>query len=65
MHFVRKQKARNDMKIKITEIEANAEEIRQSNTIAEGITRLFRNAFNPYYSTQNYTDENDESEEEQ
>lgn len=53
------------MKIKITEIEANAEEIRQSNTIAEGITRLLRNAFNPYYSTQNYTDENDESEDEQ
>lgn len=51
------------MKIKITEIEANAEEIRQSNTIAEGIARLFRNAFNPYYSTQNDADENDESEE--
>ena len=53
------------MKIKITEIEANAEEIRQSNTLADGLTRLFRNAFNPYYSTQNYTDENDESEDEQ
>lgn len=53
------------MKIKITEIEANAEELRQSNTIAEGITRLFRNAFNPYYNTQNDVVEDDESEEEQ
>lgn len=57
------QKARNDMKIKITEIEANAEELRQSNTLADGLTRLFRNAFNPYYSAQNDADENDESEE--
>lgn len=39
------------MKIKITEIEANAEELRQSNTIADGLTRLFRNMLNPYYST--------------
>lgn len=61
----RTKETRNDMKIKITEIEANAEEIRQSNTLADGLTRMFRNAFNPYYSTQNYTDENDESEEEQ
>ena len=53
------------MKIKITEIEANAEEIRQSNTAAEGITRLFRNAFNPYCNTQNDVVEDDESEEEQ
>lgn len=51
------------MKIKITEIEANAEELRQSNTLADGLTRLFRNAFNPYYSMQNDADENDESEE--
>lgn len=39
------------MKIKITEIEANAEEIRQSNTLEDGLTRLFRNMLNPYYST--------------
>ena len=50
------------MKIKITEIEANAEEIRQSNTVAEGITRLFRNAFNPYYNMQKDAVEDDESE---
>ena len=39
------------MKIKITEIEANAEEIRQSNTLADGLTRLFRNMLNPYYNS--------------
>lgn len=53
------------MKIKITEIEANAEEIRQSNTIAEGIARLFRNAFNPYYNMQKDVVEDDGSEEEE
>lgn len=37
------------MKLKITEIEASAEELRQSNSIADGLTRILRNAFNPYY----------------
>lgn len=36
------------MKIKITEIEASAEELRQSNSLADGLTRMLRNAFNPY-----------------
>ena len=56
------------MKIKITEIEANAEELRQSNSLSDGLTRLLRNAFNPcscpdLYScdeTENDTDEENE-----
>ena len=41
------------MKIKITEIEASAEDLRQSNTLADGLTRMMRNAFNPYnFSTE-------------
>jgi len=51
------------MKIKITEIEANAEELRQSNTIADGLTRLFRNMLNPYYSTPDDAEDENESEE--
>lgn len=50
------------MKLKITEIEANAEELRQSNTLADGLTRLFRNAFNPYYSTPDDAEDENESE---
>lgn len=50
------------MKIKITEIEANAEEIRQSNTLADGLTRLFRNMLNPYYSTPDNDDKNEGEE---
>lgn len=50
------------MKIKITEIEANAEEIRQSNTLADGLTRLFRNMLNPYYNMPNDDDKNEGEE---
>ena len=51
------------MKIKITEIEANAEELRQSNTIADGLTRLFRNMLNPYYSTPDYAEDKEDKNE--
>lgn len=34
------------MKIKITEIEATAEELRQSNTLADGLTNMLRRLFN-------------------
>ena len=49
------------MKIKVTEIEASAEELRQSNSLADGLTRMLRNAFSPQYS--NDFDESDEDEE--
>lgn len=35
------------MKIKITEIEASADELRQSNTLSEGLSNMLRNIFNP------------------
>ena len=34
------------MKIKVTEIECSAEELRQSNTVADGALNLIRNLFN-------------------
>ncbi len=33
------------MKIKVTEIEASAEELRQSNSLADSFSRMLRNAF--------------------
>lgn len=46
------------MKIKVTEIEASAEELRQSNSLADGLTRMMRNVFNPY----SFAPTNDEEE---
>lgn len=36
------------MKLKITEIEASAEELRQSNSLAEGLRRVLLRALDPY-----------------
>ena len=52
------------MKLKITEIEASAEELRQSNTLADGLARLMRNAFNPYYVTVETDDDEEQTEKE-
>jgi hypothetical protein len=49
------------MKLKITEIEASAEELRQSNTLADGLARLMRNAFNPYYVTAETDDDEEQN----
>lgn len=35
------------MKIKITEIEADASDLSASNTVADGLLAILRNAFNP------------------
>ena len=35
------------MKIKMTEIECGAEELRQCNTVADGILNILRGVFNP------------------
>ena len=52
------------MKIKITEIECNVEELRQSNTIAEAFTNMLRRPFTPC-TAYNPTDaEDDEGEDE-
>lgn len=50
------------MEIKVTEIKCNAEELRQSNTVSDGLVNLFRNVFNrATYTT--YTEDEDEKEE--
>lgn len=36
------------MKIKITEIECNAEELRQSNSLSEAFTNMLRGVFTPF-----------------
>ena len=41
------------MKIKVTEIECTAEELRQSNTVADGALNLIRNLFNGTISEEN------------
>lgn len=50
------------MKIKVTEIEASAEELRQSNSLADGLTRMMRNVFNQYFPP--ITDEEEQTERE-
>ena len=50
------------MKIKITEIEATAEDLRQSNTLADCFTQLLRRSFTPV-SYVNAEDENEEDNE--
>ena len=57
------------MKIKttITEIECNAEELRQSNTVSDGLLNAMRKAFNgPIFNTGAFhTEPEEESEEEE
>jgi len=38
------------MKIKVTEIECSANELRQSNTVADGIINILRGCFNNFPS---------------
>ena len=54
------------MKIKttVTEIECNAEELRQSNTVSEGLLNAMRRAFNgPLFYTDTESEEEPEEEE--
>ncbi len=54
------------MKIKVTEIECTANELRQSNTIADGLLNLLRGAFNNMTSDCKDAEEPDaESEDEE
>ena len=48
------------MRIKITEIEATSEDLRQSNTLSESFSQLLRRSFTP--ST--YVSDEDDDEEE-
>ena len=51
------------MKVRVTEIECNADELRQSNTLSDGILNVLRNCLNPCYSDFN-SQNDDESEDE-
>ena len=53
------------MKIIITEIEANAEELKNSNTLAGGVSNMLRRAFMPTVmpTVQDSEEDEDESEE--
>lgn len=50
------------MKIRITEVECNADELRQSNTMADSFTNLLRGCFN-FNRTADNQDEEDEDNE--
>lgn len=54
------------MRIKVTEIEATAEELKSSNSLADGLTGMLRNAFNGfnYWHYSNSNAEEDENDEE-
>ena len=50
------------MKIKVTEIECSANELRQSNTVADGVLNMLRGCFNNMPSDCEEDDEEGESE---
>ena len=50
------------MKIKITEIECTAEELKQSNSVADGFRNMLRNAFNPSYTVKYDCEDNTEND---
>ncbi len=52
------------MKIKVTEIECTAEELRQSNTVADGALNLIRNLFNGTISEEDAEVEEQKGEQE-
>lgn len=55
------------MKIRITEIEADAQEIKASNSVADGFLTIMRQAFNGCINTDGigkYDEEEEEEEEE-
>ena len=49
--------------MKVIEVEASAEELRQSNTLADTLTRALRNAINPYYPYDNSCDDEEDNDE--
>lgn len=53
------------LNIERIDIEATAEELKASNTLADGLTNILRNAFNPFRSTAYAWDEKIGEEEEE
>lgn len=52
------------MKIKVTEIEANAEELKNCNTLSQNLNAMLTRAFAPHVRYEVPDDEDDEGEEE-
>ena len=50
------------MKIRITEIEANAEELKMCNTLSQNLNALLTRAFAPYTHSVEYEDIDDQGE---
>ena len=50
------------MKVQVTEIECTAEELRQSNTIADGIMNILRRTFNGPIASYDEEEQEDENE---
>ncbi len=50
------------MRIKITEIEATADDLRQSNTLADCFTQLLRRSFTPVSFVSSEDDNEEETE---
>lgn len=50
------------MKIKVTEIECNAEELRQSNSVADAFTNILWRVFTPYSCASAADEDEDEAE---
>ena len=53
------------MKIKVTEVECTAEELRQSNSISDGFMNLVRNLLNGSITEENDTDNEEYTDKEQ
>ena len=52
------------MKIRITEIEADVQEIKASNSVADGLLTIMRQAFNGCINTDNFAEDDEEEAEE-
>lgn len=50
------------MKIKVTEIECNADELRQSNTLADSFSTLLRSCLNPMSGFSRPTEEDEDED---
>ena len=60
------QKGRNKMRIKITEIEATSQDLKESRTLSEVLNRLLKASFEPkatYAYEEDETEENDDGRE--
>lgn len=66
-NLLRRERRRMKIKTTVTQIECNAEELRQSNTVSDGLLNAMRRAFNgPIFNTAaSYTEPEEESEEEE